>query len=233
MQRYFAYDKIDNNFLLNDDDWYHIRTVMRMNDYDLVEIVYQKELYIGKINNKIVECIKKVEQKISKKIDVTLIIPLLKEFKMDLILQKSTELGVERIIPFVAERSIIKLDPNKEIKKINRWQKIIKEASEQSKRLDIPVLTGIKTLKELIDIDGIKLVCSTTVKENTIKNVLKNNDKCDKIAILIGPEGGLTTAEEEFLTNNGFIGVTLGDLIMRVETVPIYLLSILNYEKME
>ncbi len=233
MQRYFAYDKIDNNFLLNDDDWYHIRTVMRMNDYDLVEIVYQKELYIGKINNKIVECIKKVEQKISKKIDVTLIIPLLKEFKMDLILQKSTELGVERIIPFVAERSIIKLDPNKEIKKINRWQKIIKEASEQSKRLDIPVLTGIKTLKELIDIDGIKLVCSTTVKENTIKNVLKNNDKCDKIAILIGPEGGLTTAEEEFLTNNDFIGVTLGDLIMRVETVPIYLLSILNYEKME
>lgn len=233
MQRYFAYDKIDNNFLLNDDDWYHIRTVMRMNDYDLVEIVYQKELYIGKINNKIVECIKKVEQKISKKIDVTLIIPLLKEFKMDLILQKSTELGVERIIPFVAERSIIKLDPNKEIKKINRWQKIIKEASEQSKRLDIPVLTGIKTLKELIDIDGIKLVCSTTLKENTIKNVLKNNDKCDKIAILIGPEGGLTTAEEEFLTNNGFIGVTLGDLIMRVETVPIYLLSILNYEKME
>ena len=233
MQRYFAYDKIDNNFLLNDDDWYHIRTVMRMNDYDLVEIVYQKELYIGKINNKIVECIKKVEQKISKKIDVTLIIPLLKEFKMDLILQKSTELGVERIIPFVAERSIIKLDPNKEIKKINRWQKIIKEASEQSKRLDIPVLTGIKTLKELIDIDGIKLVCSTTVKENTIKNVLKNNDKCDKIAILIVPEGGLTTAEEEFLTNNDFIGVTLGDLIMRVETVPIYLLSILNYEKME
>lgn len=233
MQRYFAYDKIDNNFLLNDDDWYHIRTVMRMNDYDLVEIVYQKELYIGKINNKIVECIKKVEQKISKKIDVTLIIPLLKEFKMDLILQKSTELGVERIIPFVAERSIIKLDPNKEIKKINRWQKIIKEASEQSKRLDIPVLTGIKTLKELIDIDGIKLVCSTTVKEKTIKNFLKNNDKCDKIAILIGPEGGLTTAEEEFLTNNDFIGVTLGDLIMRVETVPIYLLSILNYEKME
>ena len=102
---------------------------------------------------------------------------------MDLILQKSTELGVNKIIPVIMERSIIKLDKDKEIKKIERWTKICKEASEQSKRIDIPVLTEVKTLKELENIDGTKIVCSTKEKENTIKKFLTNN-KSKKINIV-------------------------------------------------
>ena len=77
------------------------------------------------------------------------------------------------------------------------------------------------------------MVCSTIEKQNTIKKVFKNNYNCDKINMLIGPEGGISPKEEEILINNGFIPVSLGNRIMRVETVPLYLMSIINYEYME
>ena len=126
---------------------------------------------------------------------------------------------------------MVKID-GKENKKIERWNKICKEASEQSKRLDIPFITNVKKIEQL-EYDGLKIVCSTREKDNTIKKVLKNNLKCDTIIMLIGPEGGLTELEEDKLVNMGFKLVTLGNNILRVETVPIYLLSILNYELME
>ena len=150
---------------------------------------------------------------------------------MSFVLQKATELGVDEIVPILTIRSMVKID-GKETKKIERWNKICKEASEQSKRLDIPIISNTKKIEQL-NYDGLKIVCSTKEKNNTIKNVLKNNLKCDTIVMVIGPEGGLTEQEEEILNNNGFELVTLGNNILRVETVPIYLLSVLNYELME
>ena len=129
------------------------------------------------------------------------------------------------------ERSIIKLK-DKELKKIERWNKICKEASEQSKRVNIPIVTEVKTLKQLDNIDGIKLVCSTKEKDNTIKKYLKKNNGYNKINIVIGPEGGISPKEEEYLNSIGFESVSLGNNIMRVETVPIYILSVINYENM-
>ena len=77
------------------------------------------------------------------------------------------------------------------------------------------------------------MTCSTQKNLNNIKNTLKSNKECDKINLVIGPEGGLTKNEEELLVSLGFKLITLGDLIMRVETVPLYLTSVLNYEYME
>ena len=173
----------------------------------------------------------KLENNKNNNIEKVLIIPLLKENKMDLILQKSTELGVNKIIPVMMERSIIKLDSDKEIKKIERWAKICKEASEQSKRVDIPVITEVKSLKDLESIDGNKIVCSTKEKENTIKKFLSKND-IKKINIVIGPEGVISPKEEEYLNSIGFTSISLGENIMRVETVPMFILSVLNYENM-
>ena len=70
----------------------------------------------------------------------------------------------------------------------------------------------------------------TKENEKTIKNVLQNSTNCDRIIIVVGPEGGLTVSEEEKLEKNGFIPVTLGNLILRTETVPIYIMSLINYE---
>lgn len=232
MQRYFSNNLSNNKFILNDDDMYHIKKVMRMQNNDLIEVVYNEELYICVLNENDVTIKEKVENSV-KKLNITLVIPLLKEQKMDLILQKATELGVDNIIPYKAERSIIKIDSKKEESKISRWQKICKEAAEQSKRLDMPTITKIYTLDEVANLKGINLLCSTKEKEKNIKSLLHSSTIYDKINIVIGPEGGISPKEEEYLNSKSFISVSLGSRILRVETVPIFLMSIINYEFME
>lgn len=206
-----------------------------MKDNDKIEVIYNNDLYIcNVILNELpwVDIVSKEEGKIEDK-EIILAIPLLKEQKMDLVLQKATELGVTKIIPVTMERSIVKLDDLKEVKKIDRWSKICKEASEQSKRNSIPVISNIMTLKELVKEEGIKIVCSTIEKENNLKKFLTEHKNYDKIIIVVGPEGGISSKEEEYLVSEGFTRVSLGKRIMRVETVPIFILSALNYEFME
>ena len=229
MQRYFTEVKKDNLFLLKDEDLYHIKTVMRMNVNDKIEVIYNEKLYICKLDqnyNAVIDCV--IDNKKTKKISYVLCVPILQEQKMSFILQKATELGVDLIIPILTSRSIIKIK-DKELKKIERWRRICKEASEQSKRVTIPLVSEIKKITDL-NIEGLKIVCSTKEKNNTLKKVLKNNLKCDKIIMVVGPEGGLTLEEEQKLVELGFIPTSLGDNVLRVETTPIYLLSVLNYE---
>ena len=231
MQRYFSNIKENNSFILNEDDLYHIKKVMRMTDGELLEVVFESNLYICKLKDRVAVIDKIVENENNKKIKYVLVLPILQEQKMSFVLQKATELGVDEIIPIYTERSKVKVE-EKEDKKLLRWTRICKEASEQAKRLDIPKINNIINIKD-IDIDGLKIVCSTKEKSNNLKKVLKNNLNCDKIVISIGPEGGLTDKEEQLFVDQGFIPVSLGDNIMRVETVPIYMLSVLNYELME
>ena len=237
MQRYFSHELKDNIFKLNNDDLYHITRVMRMKENDLIEVVYEKEVYLCSLefrgNDVNIKVKEKIEELSEDNHEIVLIIPLLKEAKMDLILQKATELGVSKIIPVIMERSIVKIDSDRELKKIERWTKICKEASEQSMRVTIPVITEVKKLSDLKEIEGVKLVCSTKEKQNTIKMFLQTNQSYDKINIVIGPEGGITLKEEEYLNSIGFESVSLGKRIMRVETVPMFILSVLNYEIME
>ncbi|MBP3461003.1 MAG: 16S rRNA (uracil(1498)-N(3))-methyltransferase [Bacilli bacterium] len=237
MQRYFSEEKINNQLVLNEDDIYHIKTVMRMKDNDEIIVVYKKIAYLCCLEN-VKENIKINIKKELEKVNyntpiVNLIIPILKEQKMDLILQKATELGISSITPIITNRSIIKLKPSDYDKKMTRWKKIVKEASEQSHRIDIPDILDIKEIKDLDKIDGNKYVCSTREKSKNIKLVMKNVEICDRINVVIGPEGGLTEKEEEMLNKQGFLSITLGNRILRVETVPLFILSVINYEFME
>lgn len=237
MQRYFAKERLNDVFILNDTDLRHIRLVMRMKDNDEVEVVLDNKVYLCCIENVKsnikIKLKKEIKNKTNVFYNVTLIVPVLKEQKMDYILQKSTELGVSKIIPVLTERTIIKLNNKDSIKKKERWNKIVKEASEQSKRNDIPIIDDIIYLKDLKQMSGISITCSTVEKKNTIKKVFSNVEKCANINIVIGPEGGLSNKEEKFLNEIGFISTTFGSRILRVETVPLFLLSILNYIYME
>jgi len=233
MQRYFALEKKDNLFVLRDDDYYHIKVVMRLKKGEKVEVVYENEPYLCKIiDNYQIEVIEKLEKK-EIKLKTTLILPLLKEQKMDLILQKATELGISEFILFNAKRSIVRFDVASENKKIERWQRICKEASEQSKRCDIPTIQVFKRIQDFEKLDGLKLICSTIENDNSLKKVLQESKNCVKINLIVGPEGGFDSSEEKEIIKLGFIPVTLGNTIMRVETVPIFLLSAINYEYME
>lgn len=232
MQRYFAVDKDLN---ISDKDKHHIINVMRMKLNDKIEIVYNEKVYMCEIND-----ISKKDVSYSVKdiidvnnelpLKVTIAVSLVNEKKLDFILQKCTELGVYDFILVNSDRSKIKID-GKEKKKIERWNTITKEAAEQSHRNIKPIVRDIMSINDLLKLDyDLKLTCSTKENEKTIKNVLQNSTNCDRIIIVVGPEGGLTVSEEEKLEKNGFIPVTLGNLILRTETVPIYIMSLVNYE---
>ena len=230
MQRYFIKKK---DFSLEDTDIRHIKKVMRMNINDLIEVVYNNKLYICKItslepfNIKVIE---KLDEDKKTKIELTVAVALVKEQKMDLILQKLTELGVSRIIPVSMERSIVKLDKERFNKKKVRWESICKEASEQSKRTNIPIIEDIKSIKDLTKEDAdLKLVASTKEKEKLLNYYLQSIEDCAKIIMVIGPEGGISDKEEDILVSNGYNRVSFGNLIFRVETATIYVASIINY----
>lgn len=233
MQRYFS-NKLDNNyFVLNNEDMYHILTVMRMRNGSKIEIVYNKKVYLGVLEDKKIRCIEETTEENDNLKEIVLCIPLLKEQKMDYILQKATELGVSEIIPINLERSIVKLDKKKEENRINRWSKICKEASEQSKRQIIPNIRNVMNIIDLKDLDGSKILCSTREKSKTLKKWLQSNYKYDKIVIVVGPEGGVSENEEKLFNEIGFESVSLGHNILRVETAPLFVLSVLSYVNME
>ena len=230
MQRYFIKNK---DMLLEESDIRHIKKVMRMNINDKIEVIYNNKLHICEItslepfNIKVIE---KLDEDKKTKIELTVAVALVKEQKMDLILQKLTELGVSRIIPVSMERSIVKLDKERFNKKKVRWESICKEASEQSKRTNIPIIEDVKSIKDLTKEDAdLKLVASTKEKEKLLNYYLQSIEDCAKIIMVIGPEGGISDKEEDILVSNGYNRASFGNLIFRVETATIYVASIINY----
>lgn len=151
MQRYFALNK---DLSLSNEDIHHISSVMRMKKDDMIEVVYQKKIFLCKINS------------------------------------------------------------------LNEHD------------INVSIIDEIMKIDDINSIESsLKIVCSINKLALNLKEVLSKHKKCDKILVVIDPEGGLTL-EEEKLVNSDFIRVSLGNRILRAETVPISLLSILNYEYM-
>lgn len=233
MQQYFAKNK---NLDLEDGDYHHIKNVMKMKRGDLIKVVYDKIIYTCKLNNisnkSTFDIIKKEENQ-NERVNICVAFSLIKEQKLNYLLQKTTELGVNKLIPIETKRSVVKIEGNKEKAKIDRWKKICKEASEQSFRTDIPEISSILTLQGLVDLDyDLKLVCSLNKNTKNIKKILEKNNKCVKILLVVGPEGGFDPLEEEYLLENGFKSVSLGENVLRAETAPVVALSMINYEFM-
>lgn len=232
MQRYV----VDENLKLDKKDINHIINVMRLNVNDQIKLINNGTIYdaiITKIekNNVLYEIIKKEELKSLKDYKVIIACSIIKEQKMDYLLQKATELGVDEIIPIISERTIVKV--KQASSKIDRWNRIIKESVEQSHRVSIPIIKDIISLKELSNLEySIKILCNTNEKSKNIKKVLQDSKKRDTIIIVVGPEGGFTDSEINYLENSGFISTSLGKNILRAETVPLYVLSVINYEFM-
>ena len=163
---------------------------------------------------------------------------LLKGPKLDYVLQKCTEIGVAEFIPVKAERSIIRAEEeelSRDVnRRLNRYQKIVQDASEQSERGNIPVVSDLVTLDELcrsnLSSYDLKLACIERAGTSGIKEVLNSlQAKVHKILILIGPEGGFSENETKNILSNGFISTTLGKRIYRSETVGMLLSGILFF----
>ena len=172
------------------------------------------------------------------KVEVSIYQGLPKADKMELVIQKAVELGVHDITPIEMKYCVVKLDDKDKRKKQERWQKIAEVAAKQSGRNQIPTINDIISVKNICNLCpkyDIVLVAYEKEEKNKLKQELeklktKENNENLKIAIVIGPEGGIDEAEIELLRKNGAKVVTLGKRILRTETVALQMLSVIMYE---
>ena len=234
MQRYFINkDNILNNQVnISGNDAHHIKNVMRMKLGDIVVLnTYKGQVFKATITN-----INKndVELQIIQELDnsyrpynLTLGLAMIKKDNFELVLQKSTELGVAEILPLITERSIIKIDDFS--KKASRYETIIKEASEQSERTVLPIIHNLTSLNEIdFSIYTKLLLCYAREKNNKLTELIGQINPKDKVLALVGPEGGFSQKEIDFLISKGFNSISLGKTILRAETAAIYVASILK-----
>ena len=168
-------------------------------------------------------------------IKVTIFQGLPKADKMEYIIQKSVELGAYDITPVEMKRCIVKLNEKDKEKKIQRWQKIAEVAAKQCKRDIIPKInniTNVKLICNIIQNYDIILVAYEKEKERTLKSELKKVKEYNQknIGIIIGPEGGLDEDDVKLLEESGAKVITLGNRILRTETVALNVLSNIMYE---
>lgn len=231
MQRYFC-DSNEEVVTLSSDDSYHITKVMRMNVGDNTELVSNNKLYIAEIIKTTPNVIVKknsIQESFDTNINIDIAQSIVVEQKMDYILQKGTELGANKFIPLIVDRSVVKLN-DKSDKKQKRWQTIVKEAAEQSKRLEVPTVANPCNIKELAKLDyDLKILCSVNETSKNIKTVLSNISISDRILVVVGSEGGFTNLEEQELIKNGFVSASLGNRVLRTETASLFVLSVINY----
>lgn len=161
-------------------------------------------------------------------LSVTLFQGLPKADKMDLIVQKATELGVNRIVPVLMARCVVRPDPNDLVRKTERWQKIVREAGKQAGRCIIPEVLTPVSLKDLDTIVPFPEKNIVPWEETSGFGPLAfhgSSPEISSLGILIGPEGGIEKAEIDLLRSFGFIPVTLGKRILRTETAGLAAVS--------
>ncbi len=209
--------------ILDLSDINHVKNVFRKNIGDKLRAVDGKNEYFCKIEEidekhiklKIIE---KKEDKFSLNIKIDAGISILKGDKMDLTIQKLTELGINKIIPILANRCVVKLD-----KKKDRWDNISKEALKQCQGVNPTIIDDIKKMNELeFEKYDLIIVPYESEKNIYIKEILKNRDKEIKnILYIIGPEGGFENEEIELLKKREAKIISLGNRILRAETAAI------------
>ena len=244
MQKIFVETKqIENEKItIIGEDVKHIASVLRMKIGETIQVGNRQtgENYVAQITqinaeNVIASIVQKVEETTESNVQIDLYQGLPKADKMELIIQKTTEIGVCRIIPVEMIRCVVKLEEKEEKKKIDRWQKIALSAAQQSKRDKIPTIENKVTIKQVasqIEEYDCFLVAYEEEQQITLKQALEalNKNQYYKIGILIGPEGGIDGKEIKLLEENGATVVTLGKRILRCETAPITMVSNILYE---
>ncbi len=223
------------------DDVNHIRNVLRMTPGE--QVIISRKNAVEDVDYYCV-LTQITEREVTARIDWTekarelnnkiyLFQGLPKGDKMELIIQKSVELGVYEIIPVATNRSVVKLDAKKETGKLKRWQAISESAAKQSKRSIIPEIKPVMTVREAFlyakETDVKLLPYENEEGIAKTRSVIEAIRPGENIAVFIGPEGGFSPEEVEAARNAGFCTVTLGKRILRTETAGLMMLSVLAY----
>lgn len=228
--------KVDNCYYICGDDYNHIKNVLRMaiGDQILVSCDSKSDLcIIEEINSDsvVAKIIKESANNTELPVSITLFQGLPKSDKLELIIQKTVELGVSEIVPVEMKNCVVKLDDKKKNNKVARWQAISESAAKQSKRNVIPKIGNVISFKEMLkllsDYDLFIVPYENKEGMKATKDTLSKIKSGMKIGVLIGPEGGFDYSEIEKITESGGVALSLGKRILRTETAAITTLSML------
>lgn len=227
---------------ITNDNLHHMKNVVRLKAGEVFRVSttnknnYRCELVGYDDNRALGKIIEEEDSSTELQGEIRLYQGLPKQEKMELIIQKAVELGVTEIIPVAMEYSIVKLEKEKESKKILRWQEIAKAAAKQSKRSIIPKIENVMSLKEAIkhaENNTINLVPYEN-EEGILgsKKIISEIKKNDKVGIFVGPEGGISDKEIALLKET-MKSVSLGKRILRTETAAIAMCAIVMMQMEE
>ncbi len=166
---------------------------------------------------------------------ITVLQALPKANKLDSIIRKATELGAHRIVPFRSARSVPQLTADKARARVSRWRSIATEAARQCGRADIPEVNEVLSFKEMLASServALKIIFWEEESQRGIKKLLRDNryEGEKDITVMIGPEGGFSRDEVDMAVKRGFISVSLGRNVLKVETAAVTILSVIQYE---
>jgi len=227
--------------LLGMDNLRYLKTVLRLKPGDMIIVFdgfgHEFEARIeGFSATGVTVCLGAQIPQADKKISMTLAQAIPKSGKMDLIVKTAAELGTDVIIPFTAARSVSRIEGEKASAKVARWQKIVREAARCSRSPQLAVIEPVLSFADMLSRatpDTRKLIFWEEEDQQNIRDVL-NDPKFTKAVqyfVIVGPEGGLSRDEVDKAKESGFISVSLGKRILKVETAAAAILSIIQYEK--
>ena len=229
---YFS-DKIQSELIsyLTREQSHYVKDVMRLNTGDSFSVFNDQGEWNATIENyekdgARIKILKKVRNKKSEK-NVWLAFSPIKQNPLNFMIQKTTELGIQKFIPVICERSVVN-DIN-----IERIKKIIIESSEQSNRLSVPEITKKESLKNFLKLfpkDGCIIFCDINCNKSNFKNILSKKIK-GPVCILVGPEGDFSENERQLIIElNQTCPLSLASNILRAETAAIAATTIVNFE---
>jgi len=242
MHRFFiSPENINNsNATIDDEQARHIERVLRLATGDLVMAFdgqgNEYELCLsGRQEGKLRAEIRSVHvENREPSLKITLVQGLTKGDKMDTIIQKAVEIGVAEVYPLISQHSVIHLDQKRAARKVERWQSIAREACKQCRRNQIPVVNMPIKLNDFLDLSQGNPVILLYENENctSLKALIENNKDMlrQKVFLIVGPEGGFSTAEVSQAARKGALTAGLGPRILRTETAGLVASAILLYE---
>ncbi|MCP5119169.1 MAG: 16S rRNA (uracil(1498)-N(3))-methyltransferase [bacterium] len=219
---------------LTGDQAHHLRTVLRVESGQTYEISDNERVWLARVematkSRVIFEALEEIEPNLPP-LKLTLLVSLIKFDRMELIFEKATELGAERILPVIARRSEKGLEKAAP-KRLHRWRKIVMEASQQSRRVRLPELAEPVRFREAVaaGADHRYFLDEASDKPGLFHDLASADGRTpsDTAALLIGPEGGWTDEERELAISAGWRPISLGPQILRAETAAIAATAVL------
>lgn len=232
MQQYFTDVPlaVGETYLFTKEQSHHAKDVLHL-DHETIRLVYQGKGYFAKtyVENGVMKAaVMEEDHRINElSFPFVLAVALIRREKFELVLQKATELGVSRIVPFESSRCVVHAKGEKEKKQKERWQSIVRSAAEQCKRNEIPCVDSIMSLRQLLSISADNRLCAYEKADETAASLSAcMNGK--STLVMIGPEGGFSEEEISFFVANHVRSVTLGKRILRAETAAVYACSVIS-----